>query len=59
MGTKFLFILFSELLVPLLQNGPPGNGGPGDRVPITGGILMLIVAAFGLGIKHFANKKKQ
>jgi len=59
MGMKILFILFTELLFPLLQNGPPGNGGPGARVPIAGGILMLIIGAFGLGIKHFANRKKQ
>jgi hypothetical protein len=61
MSIKYLIILAADLLAPLLQAGPlgpPGNGGPGDRVPISSAILMLLVGAFGLGIKFFARKNK-
>ena len=58
MGIKYLFILFAELLVPLLQLGPPGDGGPGGRAPISSAILVLLVGAFGLGIKFFTRKNK-
>ena len=58
MGIKYIFILVADLLLPLLQLGPPGNGGPGGRAPITTSILMLIVGAFGLGIRYFTKKNK-
>ena len=58
MGIKFVFFLVAQLLVPLLQLGPPGNGGPGGRAPISSAILVLLVGAFGLGIKFFARKSK-
>ena len=59
MGIKFVFFLVADLLFPLLQGlGPPGNGGPGGRAPISSAILVLLVGAFGLGIKFFARKSK-
>jgi len=58
MSIKYIFILIADLLVPLLQLGPPGDGDPGGRAPITSAILMLLVGAFGLGIKFFTKKNK-
>ena len=61
MGIKFVFFFIADLLFPLLQGGglgPPGNGNPGGRAPITSAILLLLVGAFGLGIKFFTRKNK-
>ena len=57
MNIKFVFIFLADLIFPLLQNGPDPGGG-GDRVPITESIILLIAAAFGLGIKAFSRKRK-
>ena len=62
----YLFKVYS-FIFPLLQpNFPfPGNGnpkgpwpGPPPEFPITGGILILLMGALGLGIKTFLKKKK-
>ncbi len=56
MGVKFVLIFFADLLFPLLQ---PGHEPPGDRVPITEGIILLIAGAIGLGIKSLSKKNKK
>jgi len=56
MGVKFVLIFFADLLFPLLQ---PGPGPPGNRVPITEGIILLLAGAIGLGIKTLTKKNKK
>ena len=51
---KFIFII--GMLFPLLQ---PGQGGGGNRVPITEAIILLISGAIGLGVKYFIKKKEK
>ena len=58
MNIKCIFIFLADLIFPILQNGPPGPGPGQGRVPITEAILLLVVAAFGLGIKTFSRKRK-
>ena len=58
MNIKLIFIFLADLLFPLLQTGPhPGDGD--DRVPIAGGIIYLVIAAIGLGIKAYTKKLKK
>ncbi len=58
MGIKIILIFFADLLFPLLQLGPPGQGG-GPKAPITEGIILLVAAAIGIGIKTFSKKHKK
>ncbi len=49
-------LLLAQPIVP--PAGGPDPGDPGDRIPITESILMLVAGGVGLGIKHFSKKKK-
>ena len=55
MSIKYLFIVASEMLFPLLQ---PGNEPPGGRIPITESIVLLVLGALGIGIKTFYKKSR-
>lgn len=57
MSFKFIFIFLADLIFPLLQVGPDPGGG-GNKAPITGGIIYLLLAAIGIGIKAFSKMKK-
>jgi hypothetical protein len=38
----------------------PDPGGGGDKeIPITEGIILFLISAFGLGIKTFSKKDKK
>jgi len=60
MSIKFGIIFLTDLLFPLLQGpgplGPDPGGDPG--IPITGGIIWLLAAALGVGIKAFSKKNR-
>ena len=73
MRMKFISLLVFTLslflpLILLSQTGP-GTGAPDpcegipncepERVPITGAIVYLIIAALGIGIKTFLKNKKR
>jgi hypothetical protein len=58
MRFKTLLVIFLFVAIPIIASAQPGPGGPGDRVPITGGIVYLLLMAFGIGIKYFSKKKK-
>lgn len=55
MGIKIILIFFIDVLFPLLQ---PGQGG-GPKAPITEGIILLVTAALGIGMKTFSKKNKE
>lgn len=48
------FISLAQIMQPLNGVDP----GPDPGFPITGGIMLLIAAAFGIGIKTFSKKNK-
>ena len=56
MGIRFIVVFFTDLLFPLLQ---PGPGPGGNRYPITEAIILLVVAALGIGIKSLTKKDKK
>jgi hypothetical protein len=56
MNVKFVLVFFADLLFPLLQPGPGPNPG---RAPITEGIILLLAAALGLGVRSLSKKSKK
>jgi len=58
MGVIIVLLYLVNILFPILQGGP-GPGDPGNQAPITGGIILLLTAAIGYGIKTFSKKNKK
>lgn len=56
MNVKLVLVFFADLLFPLLQ---PGHEPPGGRAPITEGIVLLLAAGIGFGIKSLSKKNKK
>jgi hypothetical protein len=52
-----LFLVMFATDILLAQPGDPGED-PFEQIPISGGAILLILAAFGIGIKNIVKKKK-